>query len=104
MRAVFLSALIVCGAIFSGCATTCPPCVPESKIVEVITPVYSCPEPPSLPPLMLPPWPTLAEDATPDQIKAWYVDMATWVKAALEAMTEDGETCRGMLDAYRAPP
>ena len=96
--------LLICGAILTqGCASTCPPCVPTHEITEVITPVYNCPEPPTLPPLTLPPWPVLGADATPGQTKAWYVGMVETYRVRMFMLRERVDALNTMLGAYREP-
>ena len=100
MRFIITLAVLV-PLLLTGCASTCPPCVPTHEIIEVITPVYNCPEPPALPPLELPPWPALGTDPTPEQIKAWYVGMVETYRARMYMLRERVDTLNTMLNAYR---
>lgn len=96
---VCLIALLV----FTGCATTTP-CPPPAAPIEVELPIYRCPPPVELLPVELPPWPVLAADPTPEQIKIWYADMVAMIKARETLLLEDSAACRGILEAYRTPP
>ena len=49
-------------------------------------------------------WPALAGDATSDQIKAWYVDMAATARARIDILRERVDALDTLLEAYRAPP
>ena len=84
-----------------GCSSTCPPCVPTHEVVEVITPVYNCPEPPDVPALTLPPWPTLPEPATDEQFKQWYFEMLQTAKVRMFLLNDRVETLDLILGAYR---
>ena len=64
-------------------------------------PVLSCPEPVTLPTLILPEWPTLADDATPEEIKAWYVSMVETMRARQLLRDDRIETLNSALDLYR---
>lgn len=94
---------LICVAILAqGCAT-CPPCVPETTIKEVLVPTYLCPEPPTLPLLELPDWPVLADDATDAERKQWYVDMMITVNVRIDILRERVDVLNVMLGAYREP-
>jgi hypothetical protein len=86
-----------------GCAS-CPPCAPGQTIVDNPIPVYSCPEPPAFTPFALLSWPVLPADPTPDQIKAWYVDVVRVNDLQLSGCMASLATCTAYLDAYRATP
>ena len=95
-----ITSICVIAVIMTGCST-CPPCVPTTEVQEVITPVYSCPEPPDTPPVVLPPWPMLPPNATDTQMKQWYLEMARTFKARQMILTEHVESLNEMLNAYR---
>lgn len=65
-------------------------------------PVLSCPEPVALPPLVLPEWPTLADDATPEETKAWYVDMVETMKARQLLRDDRIDALNSALDLYKS--
>ena len=85
-----------------GCST-CPPCAPGQVIVDNPIPVYSCPEPPEFVPFALLPWPVLPDDPTPEQIKAWYVDVVRVNDLQISGCMSSLSTCSEYLDAYRQP-
>ena len=85
-----------------GCATTkCPPCIPEVEIVEVLTPVLSCPPPPAIPSLSMPEWPEVPTAATADSIKAFYADVVSTLKARERILLERLEVLEKILGSYR---
>ena len=86
-----------------GCGTTCPPCVPIHEITEVVTPIYQCPEPPTLPGLTLPALPVLPDAATDAQRKQWYVDMVQTVNVRIDILRERVDALNAMIEAYREP-
>ena len=89
--------------LFAGCST-CPPCAPEQVIVDNPLPVYSCPAPPEFVPFALLPWPVLPDDPTPEQIKAWYVEITRIVDLDISGCASSLATCTAYLDAYRSAP
>ena len=93
--------LLVAGAILVQACSTCPPCVPTHEVVEVKVPVSSCPPPPELPPLVLPPWPVLADDATPEEAKTWYVDMVETINARTSILNDRIEALEKLLASYK---
>ena len=103
VRMVVLATLVVVAILATGCAS-CPPCAPGQTIVDNPIPVYSCPEPPAFTPFALLPWPVLPGDPTPDQIKAWYVDVVRVNDLQLSGCMASLATCVAYLDAYRATP
>lgn len=94
-------AVITCIVITAAGCATCPSVAPTEVIVDNPIPVYSCPEPPSLPPLVLPDWPVLPDDPTPEQVKAWYVEMVRVVHVRIDMLRQRVDTLDEMLDAYR---
>jgi hypothetical protein len=103
VRGFILVCLLLLIAFSLGCSS-CPPCSPEHTVVDNQLPIYYCPSPPELPPLVLPPWPVLPDNPTSEEIKTWYIDMATTVKAWISILSDRSETLDGMLDAYRKAP
>lgn len=97
--AVVLIAIMMI-ALAAGCST-CPPCAPGQTIVDNPIPVYSCPEPPEFIPFTLLPWPILPDDPTPEQIKAWYVDVTKTIDLQISGCMSSLQTCTSLLDAYR---
>lgn len=98
-RIVTICAFVV--IILSAACSTCPPCVPTHEVTEVRVPVYYCPDPPVLEAITLPPWPVLADNPTPDEIKEWYIAMQATVKLREAVCAADGVACREYLDSYR---
>ena len=94
--------LIVCVILAQACST-CPPCVPTHEVVEVRVPISSCPQPPDLPQLVLPPWPTLSPDATVEEIKTWYVDIVETYYARSSIKDERIRHLEELLKSYGAP-
>ena len=81
-----------------GCAT-CPP--PTIETVEVKVPVYSCPQPPGLPPLTLPAFPQAPETLTDEDLKQWYVEMVAAVKVRHQILLNRIEYLEEILEEYR---
>ena len=89
----------------AGCATTCPPCIPKVETVEVKVPVYSCPSPEELPLLDLPSLPPVPQDgASESEIKAWYAQMVSAVKARQQILLNRIQLLEEFLDRYRSNP
>jgi len=103
---MLFAVLILCAIIMflsMGCATTCPPCQPEIQTVEVKVPVYSCPEAPEVPPLLLPGFPVLQDAATESETKAWYAEMVSVVEQTRDLLLQRIDLLEEMLDRYRNP-
>ena len=82
-----------------GCASTCPPA--KTKILEVIVPVYSCPQPPQSLPLILPTSPPEPETLTEEEAKNWYAKMAVWVKVSHQMLLDRIQYLEEILEEYR---
>ena len=100
VRMVVLVLIIMLLILAQGCAS-CRPCAPNTTIVDNPIPVYSCPEPPEFVPFALLPWPVLPNDPTPEQIKAWYVDVTRTIDLQISGCMSSLTTCTSLLDAYR---
>jgi len=86
-----------------GCAST-PHCPAEIEIVEVKVPVYSCPQPPELPPLDVPAFFPVPETPTDAELKSWYAEVAVWVKARHQILLDRIEYLDSILEEYRPIP
>ena len=96
--------LLISGAVIAQACSTCPPCVPTHEIVEVLVPVSSCPAPPELPPVVLPDWPILVDDATAEETKTWYVDMVETMYARFAILTGRIDGLNQILASYGDVP
>jgi len=99
--AVILGAVIVLSIMISclGCTSVkaCPECIPEVHTVEVKVPVYSCPPHEELPPLVLPAWPELPEEAGEGQLKEFYSDCVATLRAREKALNDYIELLKTIL-------
>lgn len=93
--------LLISVAIFAQACSTCPPCVPTHEFQDVAIPVFSCPDPPDIPPVVLPPWPVLADDASDNETKQWYVDMVEVYKARTTILNQRIDSLTAIIEAYR---
>ena len=84
-------------------ASTCPPCQPTDRIVEVKVPVYSCPEVPDIGQVSLPPYPQLHPDATDEQLKEFYASLAHTVRSRDSIQSNYIQYLLSLLEPYRAP-
>jgi hypothetical protein len=83
----------------AGCASTCPP--PKTEILKVEVPVYSCPQPPDLPPLTLPAFPPVPQELEDEDLKSWYAEMVAVVKARHQILLDRIEYLEEILEEYR---
>jgi hypothetical protein len=100
---VLLAATITFCFLFSclGCKTTrCPECVPEIQTQTVEVPVRYCEPPPEIQVLNLPPWPTLPDNPTEDQLKEWYARCVSTYEAREKILMERYELYRKILEEY----
>lgn len=94
---IFLFIIIL----LTGCST-CPPCQPRVETVEVQVPVYSCPEAPPLPDIVLPQFPEPPESDSPSEDWiAWYAEMVTVAKTRYEIVLTRMLVIEQLLDEYR---
>ena len=87
----------------TGCSSTseleCPP-APECPVIEEET--FACPEPRSLPELVLPSFPPKPLELL--ELNLWAVSMAETVIARENILLERIDTLEEILDEYRRPP
>ena len=90
--AIVIGSVLLLSLVFSciGCTSVkaCPECIPEIQTVEVKIPVYSCPPTEELPPLVLPAWPVLPEEADEGQLKEFYANCVATLHARERTLTE----------------
>lgn len=92
---------VIIAMLNTGCAT-CPPCQPTIETIEVKVPVYSCPPPPPLQELTVPDLPTPLELGVADnQLKDWYAQVASLVKAREKILLEYVKYLQEILDQYQ---
>jgi hypothetical protein len=94
---ILLCYLITC----LGCTTTCPPCQPTIETVEVKVPVYSCPSPPESEMPLAPAYPILPDQSSDQDIKAWYAEVASLVKAREKILLDYVKYLQDILEEYR---
>ena len=102
VRLVALLVALASLVLAAGCSS-CTPCAPDQTFVDNPIPVYSCPQPPEFTPFVLLPWPVLGPDPSPDEIKAWYVEVVRVNHLQISGCMSSLATCTSLLDAYRAP-
>jgi hypothetical protein len=99
-----LFAVIFLCYIFSclGCATTrCPPCVPETEVITVYVPTLSCPAFEPLPALTYPEWPELPQNASSEELRAFYANVVAAIHAREKILLERISALELLLDSYR---
>lgn len=95
--------ILIYAFLMLGCASTCPPCQPRIETVEVKIPVYSCPSPPTIDPIVLPSHPQLTPQAPDDELKAWYAEMVATIHSREQMCLDYIEYLIDLLEEYRQP-
>ena len=95
--------LLIALCFLIGCST-CPPCQPTIETVLVDVPVYSCPAPPALQPLLLQTYPDYpGSSATDQEIKDWFASVVSISRSRDLAHGHYVEYLLSIVESYRTP-
>lgn len=105
LAAIVIGGVVVLSLIFSliGCSSVkaCPECIPKVETVEVKVPVRVCEKPPIISDVVLPEWPELQDNPTQDELKSWYAEMVSVLKAREKILRNRINLLNDILEGYK---